>query len=342
MHGVLFQGDRRAVVESFPDPQPGSRQVLVRMRVAAVCGSDLHRYRASAESLEASGGNRIIPGHEPCGDVVALGPDVRNVKLGDRVVIYHYLGCGHCKHCLSGYIQWCPKRRGYGGPIHGSDADLVLTNEVNCLPLPPELSYVDGAFIACQAATAYSAMSKLTPNGKDTLAVFGLGPVGLCGVLVAKALGARVIGVDLMEERLELALQLGVDEVVDAGREDVARRLKTLTDGEGPGLAFETSGSGAAHQQLIDALAFGGKAALVGFGAHERTVNLTEIIGRQLTLMGSFVSPIGMYWDIASFLVRHHVPLESMVTHRFPLEDAAEAFRVADSGRSGKVVFEWE
>lgn len=84
--------------------------------------------------------------------------------------------------------------------------------------------------------------------------MFGLGPVGLCGVLVGKALGARVIGVDLMEERLELALQLGVDEVVDAGSEDVSKRLKVLTGGDGPGLAFETSGSGAAHQQLIDSL----------------------------------------------------------------------------------------
>ena len=341
MRGVLFQGDRGAVVEGFPDPQPGPRQVVVRMRVAAVCGSDLHNYRASAESLAARGQNRIIPGHEPCGDVVALGPDVRGVRVGDRVVVYHYLGCGHCKHCLSGYIQWCPERRGYGGPIHGSDADLLLTNEVNCLPLPPELGYVDGAFIACQAGTAYSALGKLSPSGKDTLAVFGLGPVGLSGVMIGKALGARVVGIDLLEERLELALQLGVDEVVDAGREEVAKRLKPLTGGEGPGLAFETSGSGAAHQQLVDSLAFGGKAAFVGFGARDRTVNLTEIIGRQLTLMGSFVSPIGMYWDLAAFLVRHHVPLEAMVTHRFALEDAPEAFRLADSGRTGKVVFEW-
>jgi propanol-preferring alcohol dehydrogenase len=341
MRGVLFPGDRRAVVESFPDPVPGPRQVVVRMRVAAVCGSDLHNYRASAETLVARGQNRIIPGHEPCGDVAALGPDVRNVRVGDRVVVYHYLGCGHCKHCLSGYMQWCPERKGYGGPIHGSDADLVLTNEVNCLPLPAELSYVDGAFIACQAATAYSALLKLAPAGKDTLAVFGLGPVGLCGVLVGKALGTRVVGVDLLEERLDLARRLGADEVISAGSEDVAKRLKELTSGEGPGLAFETSGSGAAHQQLLDSLAFGGKAALVGFGARDRTVNLTEIIGRQLTLMGSFVSPIGMFWDLAAFLLRRRIPLESMVTHRFGIEDAPEAFRLADSGRTGKVIFEW-
>jgi threonine dehydrogenase-like Zn-dependent dehydrogenase len=309
------------------------------MRVAAVCGSDLHGYRATAATRGAQA--EIIPGHEPCGDVVAIGPDVRNVRVGDRVTVYHYLGCGHCRYCLSGYIQWCPERKGYGGPIHGSDADLLLTNEINCLLLPPELTYVDGAFIACQAGTAYSSMLKLTPSGKDTLAVFGLGPVGLCGVMIARALGARVLGVDLSEERLEMATRFGAEAVVNAGREDVIARLQALTDGDGPGLAFETSGNGIAHEQIVSALAKGGKAAFVGFGAHDKTVNLTAIIGKQLTLMGSFVAPIHMFWDLAAFLVKHKVPLADMVTHRFGIESAPEAFRVADSARSGKVVFEW-
>jgi len=339
MRGVLFPGNRQAVVEEFPDPEPGPRQVVVKMRVAAVCGSDLHGYRATPEQRGA--GARIIPGHEPCGEVVALGPDVRNVKVGDRVTVYHYLGCGHCKCCLSGYIQWCPERKGYGGPIHGSDADLLLTNEVNCLPLPPELSFVDGAFIACQASTAYSSMLKLNPSGRDTLAIFGLGPVGLCGVMVARAMGARVVGVDVVEDRLELATRFGADGVILGGKEDVVERLRALTDGEGPSLAFETSGSAIAHQNVVDALGKGGRAVFVGFGAHDKTVNLTAIIGKQLTLMGSFVSPIHLYWDLAAFLVRHKLPLEAMVTHRFAIEEAPEAFRLADTARTGKVVFEW-
>jgi propanol-preferring alcohol dehydrogenase len=185
-------------------------------------------------------------------------------------------------------------------------------------------------------------LRKLNPSGRDVLAVFGLGPVGLCGVMIAKALGAHVIGVDVVEERLELARRFGADAVVHGAREEVASRLRALTDGEGPGLAFETSGAPAAHQNMLDALCKGGKAAIVGAGAHEKTVNLTDIIGKQLTLIGSFVSPIDMYWELAAFLVRHQIPLEAMVTHRFSIEDAPEAFRLADTARTGKVVFEWE
>jgi threonine dehydrogenase-like Zn-dependent dehydrogenase len=340
MRGVLLLGNRQVLIQDFPDPQPGPRQVVVKMRVAAICGSDLHLYRASPEALKWREG--LIVGHEPSGDVVALGEDVRYVKIGDRVAVYHYLGCGHCRYCLGGYIQWCPERKGYGSHIHGSDADLLLTNEVNCLVLPPELSYVDGAFIACQASTAFSALRKLNPSGSDTLAIFGLGPVGLCGVLIAKALGARVIGVDIVEERLELARRLGANEVIHGTQEDVVSRLRALTDGEGPNMALETSGTGTAHQHLIDALCKGGKAVLVGAGAQEKTVNLTEIIGKQLTLIGSFVSPINMYWELAAFLIHHRIPLEAMVTHRFPIEDASEAFHLADTARTGKVIFEWK
>ncbi|MBX6772273.1 MAG: zinc-binding dehydrogenase [Chloroflexi bacterium] len=339
MRGILFPGDRRVVVREFPDPVPGPRQVVVRMRVAAVCGSDLHGYRARAAERGAQA--EIIPGHEPCGDVVAVGSEVHSVKVGDRVTVYHYLGCGHCRYCLAGFIQWCPERKGYGGAIHGSDADLLLTNEINCLPLPPGLSYIDGAFIACQASTAYSSLLKLEPSGRDTIAIFGLGPVGLCGVMMARAMGARVVGIDVVPERLELARRFGAEEVIPGDRADVVARLRDLTGGEGPRLAFETSGNALAHQNVIDALAKGGKGVFVGFGAHEKTVNLTAIIGKQLILMGSFVAPIYLYWDLVDFLLRHRLPLADLVTHRFALEEAEEALRLADTARTGKVIFEW-
>lgn len=215
---------------------------------------------------------------------------------------------------------------------------MLLTNEVSCLLLPPELSYVDGAFIACQASTAYGAMLKLNPSGRDTLVVFGLGPVGLCGVMIARALSAQVV--DAVEERLELARDLGASAVIDGVRDDVVAQLQALADGEGPNLAFETSGSAVAHQHVLDALCKGGRAAFVGIGARDKTANLTQIVAKQLTLMGSFVSPIGMYWELAAFLVRHRIPLQAMVTHRFGIADAPEAFRLVDSARTGKVIFE--
>lgn len=340
MRGAVLLGDRRAVVRDFPDPTPGPGEVVIRMRVAAVCGSDLHRYRSTPEELRDFGAAGRIPGHEPSGEVVLLGEGVHNVKLGDRVAVYHYLGCGRCRHCLSGFMQWCPDRRGLGWHVHGSDADFLLVNEVNCLPLPAELTYVDGAFIACQASTTYSAMLKLGPSGRDTMVVFGLGPVGMCGVMIGKALGARIIGVDLVEERLELAHKLGAEEVIHGGKENVVARLQALTDGAGPDLAYETSGSSAAQQTAVEALRRAGKVAFVGIGKN-MSVDLRSVVNKQLVIMGSFVSPIGMYWELAAFLVRQRVALEAMVTHRFGIEEAPEAFRLADSAKSGKIVFEW-
>jgi threonine dehydrogenase-like Zn-dependent dehydrogenase len=338
MRGVVFTGDRRAEVRDFPDPEPGPGEVVVRIKAAGLCGSDLHLYRQTAAQRA---GNDTIPGHEPSGVVETLGPGVDTVQVGDRVSVYHYRGCGHCKHCRAGNVMWCAERRGYGGPIHGADADLLLTDARNCMPLPDQLSYAHGALMACAAGTAFSSMHKLQVSGQDTLVIFGQGPVGLCGLLVAKARGGRVIGVDPIAERRALSLQLGADAALDPGQSDVLAAVRDLTHGEGADLAFETSGSAAGQNGAVDCLRLGGKAVFVGFGVQDKTLNPSQFIGRQLTLMGSFVMPVYMYYDLAQFILDHDLPLDRMVTHRFPLEQAPEAFALFDQGATGKVVLEW-
>ena len=338
MRGVVFPGDRRAEVRDYPDPEPGPGEVVVRMKASGLCGSDLHLYRQTAAQRA---GNDTIPGHEPSGVVEMLGAGIDTVRVGDRVSVYHYRGCGHCKHCRAGNIMWCAERRGYGGPIHGADADLLLTDARNCLPLPDELSFAHGALMACAAGTAFSSMRKLQASGEDTLVIFGQGPVGLCGLLVAKAMGGRVIGVDPIPERRALALRLGADAALDPSAVDVREAIRDLTHGEGADLAFETSGSAAGQNGAVDCLRLGGKAVFVGFGVREKTLNPSQFIGRQLTLMGSFVIPIYMYDDLAQFILDHNLPLEEMVTHRFSLEEAPQAFALFDQGATGKVILEW-
>jgi len=343
MRGVVFLGDRRAEVREFPMPEPGPGQVLVRLRCAAVCGSDLHVYRQPASYFE--GKVPWIPGHEPAGEVAALGLGCDRVKEGDRVSIYHWLACGHCRECRRGYYQFCEERRGLGQPnAVGPDADYVVVDERNCLLLPEALNYEDGAFIACIAATGFSAMRKLHCNGEDTLLVMGQGPVGLVGDILAKAMGARVVGVDLVPERLALANVTGADYVIDATNEDVADAIRRLTEGRGASAAYETSGSAAGRQAVINALCVQGRAAFVGIGAQEPSLPAGPIIGKELTIMGSFVMPIGYYWDLVAFMLRHDLSARfgRIVTHRYDLADAAEAFAVADEGRCGKVMFVWE
>jgi len=338
MKGVVFTGDRRAEVKEFEKPEPGPGEVVVQMKVAGLCGSDLHRYR---ESSEQRIGNSVIQGHEPSGIVESVGIGGKKVRPGDRVSVYHYRGCGHCKHCQAGNIMWCPERRGYGWHIHGSSADYLLTDERNCLPLPADLTFAHGAFIACTAGTAFSAVRRLQVSGEDTVVIYGLGPVGMTGLLMAKARGGRVIGVEPIPERRALALKLGADEVLDPGQVDPVMAVNELTHGEGADLAFETSGYPVGRQAAVNCLRVEGKAVFVGLGSQANTFDLRPVIVNQLSVLGSYVIPIYMYWDLVDFILEHKLPIEEMVTHRFAIEDAAEAFRVFDQGATGKVVLEW-
>jgi threonine dehydrogenase-like Zn-dependent dehydrogenase len=343
MRGVVFLGDREAEVREFPRPEPGPGQVLVQMKRAAVCGSDLHSYRRPKSWFAER--PDYIPGHEPAGVVVELGECCRRVQPGDRVTVYHYMACGHCAHCTAGYLQFCDQRQGLGQPTTvGPDADYMVVDERNCLLLPDELSFEDGAYIACIAGTCYSALRKLHPNGEETLLIYGQGPVGLMGTIMAKAQGARVIGIETMPERRQMSRDLGADVVLDPAEGDLAERVRELTHGHGADLALETSGAPAAHASLPDTLRINGRAALVGLGASEPTLNLTRIIGKQITLMGSFVMPMPYYWDLVEFILDHDLSaqFDRLTTHRFSIDQAAEAFRVADSRTAGKIMFVWD
>ena len=340
MRGAVILGQGECDVVTFPDPDPGPGEVRVKMVASGICGSDLHIYHIDRERAEKRG--QQIPGHEPCGVVDRVGRDVTKVREGDRVTVYHYLGCGRCDDCASGRLMWCRERRAYGGTQDGSHADFVIADERNCVPLPDSLSFIDGAFIACPGGTAYSAMRKLDVRAGDSVAIFGLGPVGLSGVAMAKAMGVRVIGVDIVEERVQLAVQMGADAAVNAGEEDPVQAIQAFTGGAGAGLAFEASGSAGGRENIVACLGYGGKAVFSGAGNSEPVINPGLLIHKQLTLMGSFVLPLWMAWELVDFLEARKLSFEKAVTHRFPIEEAPEAYRVFDGGKTGKVIFEWD
>ena len=321
-----------------PEVRPG--WALVRMKAAGVCGSDLHFYHSSSEEQGPRLGK--VVGHEPSGVVEEVGAGVHGVRPGDRVSIYHWIGCGYCHHCRSGYRQFCPEGVGIAAAGYGSSAEYLLAPEANCLPLPDELSFADGAMMACCAATAFSALKKLNASADNDLVVFGLGPVGLCVLMEARALGVKTIGVEVVPERLALARQLGADGVVDASDIDPTDAVRDLTNGRGADLAVETSGSLAGRSQIVGVLGPFGKAAFVGLGASGKAVDPADLIESEKVLMGSYVLPMGLYRPLAEFLVEKQVNLERIVTHRFPIEQGVEAFRTFDSRKTGKVIFEFE
>ena len=218
--------------------------------------------------------------------------------------------------------------------------------ERHCIPLPDSVSYIDGAFIACIGSTAFAALRRLGVEAHRTLAVYGLGPVGLSTVILAKAMGMKVIGVDVIAERVALALECGADDVLDATETDVVERVRAFgaTGGagyiDGVDYVIEASGSAPARRNVVPSLGFrtGGKAALLGVGNDEEVIKASDLITNGVTLIGSVVFPQAWAWDLSRFLSVSGVSFEPSVTHRFALEDAGEALHIADEGSCGKVV----
>lgn len=340
MRAVLLPGDKEVQVTDMPDPGPGAGEVLVQMKASAICRSDMSLYYGNPiVGGDAAGTGRIIPGHEPCGQVVAIGPAVTNVQAGDRVAVYLAVGCGTCRYCLSGYRMLCPSWRCVGFDVNGGDAEYIVVPAINCLRLPDEMGYEDGALSTDLVGTLYHAQKRLNVSGADTVAVFGLGPMGATGVMVAKARGARVIAVDVLEARLELARSLGADEIVNSKDDDPVASIVELTGGLGAEVAIDCSGNPVAENAALSCAGKFGRVAFIG-ESRETTISPSEqLIRKLLTVIGAWYFPLYEYDEIARFIVRHSLPLERLVTHRFSIEQAPDAFRMFDRRETEKAVF---
>jgi threonine dehydrogenase-like Zn-dependent dehydrogenase len=335
VRAVLFGGNRTIDFVEYPEPRPGPGEVVVQIKASGICGSDLRPYRADRRSS-------FITGHEPCGVVAAVGAGIpeRQARVGDRVIVHHYSGCGTCKHCRVGYTQMCLHGHAvYGFSGHGGNAPAMLCQPLMLVPLPPELSFAQGAAIACGTGTAYVAVRRLDVSGRDTLAVFGQGPVGLSATMLAQAMGARVIAIDVEPARLALARELGAAETIDASQVDPVARVRELTAGEGAETALDCTGSAKARQQAVQCARIWGRVCWVGEGGTVTLEPSPEVIHKQLTIYGSWTfSTVGLA-ECAQFVVDRKVPLSRLITHQFRLDQADEAFRLFDQGKTGKCVF---
>jgi threonine dehydrogenase-like Zn-dependent dehydrogenase len=336
VRGVYLPGGSRVDLRDVPDPEPGRGQVVVEMRASTICGSDLRAiYREHlGEGPEAY--QNVIGGHEPCGQVVAVGAQVDRIRVGDRVVVYHISGCGQCDECRRGYQISCtsPRRAAYGWQRDGGHADLLLAEERDLVPLPDSLTFLDGACVACGFATAYEALCRVALAGGEQVLVTGLGPVGLAAGMLASAMGSPwVVGTDPSPERRALARDLGaVDVAVEVEDEELHDLL-----GHGAEVTVDCSGAGAAQLTALRHTRRHGRCALVGEGG-TLTVDVSEVlIHRQLTVHGSWVAPTWRMTELLERLARWDLHPERVVTDRFALADAARAYEVADAGARGKV-----
>ena len=205
--------------------------------------------------------------------------------------------------------------------------------------MPEELSFEEGAAISCGTGTAYQALRRLDVSGRDTVAIFGQGPVGLSATMLGVAMGARVVAVDVGGERRELGRQFGADAVIDPAAGDVVAALKALTDGEGVDAALDCSGQPEARLAAARATRTWGRVGLVGEGNQVTFDVSPDLLRRQLTLHASWTFSTLIQEECARFIVKRQVPLERLLTHRFQLADAVAAYRLFDTQTTGKGVF---
>jgi propanol-preferring alcohol dehydrogenase len=283
---VVREWGQPFTLEERPDPEPGAGEAMMKVRAAGV-GLTLVTMRTGVFGGEAP---RVM-GHELGGDIVAVGDGVTNVKPGDRCAVYFYLNCGYCRWCHGGRETLCENHGGYVGVhVDGGYADYVVLPAGNFLPIPEGLGYEDAAIAADAVNTNWHCMrerAKIAPHD-DVLLIGAGGGVGVHGIQVAKAFGARVIAADISDEKLEFAKKWGADEVINVREvNDIAEAAKKLTDGRGVDAAVDYVGASETFTAAIEALATAGRAVLIGAKPSSVKIDPLDLLINEKTITGS-------------------------------------------------------
>ena len=341
MKGAFLPGNSTAVLQEVAIPEPGHAEVLLRMKASTICGSDIRCIYHEHLGKGPEGYQGVIAGHEPSGQIVKAGPGCRRFAAGDRVIVYHISGCGVCNDCRRGYMISCTSeryRRAYGWQRDGGMADYLLAEEKDLIALPDELTYADGAQVACGFGTVYEGLQKIGIGGNDAVLITGLGPVGLATGALCRKLGARrIFGVDVLPERMKLARDLDLcDEVLPAGPSNVAD-IRKLTGGHGVERAVDCSANDTARATAIRATRKWGRIVLLGEGGNVEFNPSPDIIHDQKTIFGSWVTSTWLMEELVERLVAWNLHPADLITHRFALEQVGNAYALMASGKCGKV-----
>jgi len=332
--------EKGLVMQELPIPEIGPNDVLIRIHLSAICGTDMHIWNWDAWS------QRTIPvpmavGHEYVGVIEKLGEAVRGLKVGQRVSGEGHIVCGHCRNCRAGKRHLCPNTVGVGVNRQGSFAEYLALPAENVFPLPDEVpdeiaSCFDPFGNACHTALSFDMV------GEDVL-ITGAGPIGIMAVAVCKYVGARhVVITDVNEYRLELARKMGATVAVNVTTTSLTDVRKDLGMTEGFDVGLEMSGNGSAFRSMIDNMVNGGRIALLGIFPDDVAIDWGKVIFKGLFLKGIYGREMYETWYKMAALVQAGLDISPIVTHRFAIEDFAQGFEAMNSGLSGKVILDWE
>ncbi|MDO8804628.1 MAG: zinc-binding dehydrogenase [Elusimicrobiota bacterium] len=321
---IFYEKGSPLKIEEIPVTRPTGREVLIKIRACGVCHTDLHYLDHGVPTFKKP---PLILGHEPSGVVEEVGPDARKLKKGDRVIIPPVFSCGECFLCRTGKENICENMIMLGNHINGAFAEYLTVSEKDVIPLPDEIPLEEAAIITDALATPFHALknrANLKPG--DVIAVFGCGGVGMNVVQVAAAMGAKVIAVDAVEGKLNLARSLGASETVLAVKgEDTAKKIRKMTGG-GADIALEAIGLTQTLETAFSSIRSGGKMVVLGYSSDPLTISPARIMFREMEITGSLGCRPVDFPKVIEMVRLGKIKLKELVTHRFPLSDINSAF----------------
>jgi threonine 3-dehydrogenase len=326
-------------LEDVPEPTPGPNDVLIRVRKTGICGTDLHIWSWDAWA------RKTIPvpmtvGHEFAGEIVSVGPNVRDFFPGQIVSAEGHVICGHCRNCLAGRRHLCAHTVGIGVNREGAFAELISVPQTNVWVHAPGIDPDVAAIFDPFGNAVHTALS-FNLLGEDVL-VTGAGPIGIMGAAVARHAGARyVVITDVNPTRLELARKMGVTLAVNPKEKSLADVQKELGMTEGFDVGLEMSGNPGAFRDMIANMAHGGKIALLGIPGEEMAIDWNAVVFSMLTIKGIYGREMYETWYKMTVMLQSGLDIRPVITHRFHYTEYRKAFETALSGQSGKVVLDW-
>jgi len=334
MRGALFETFGGTIeVTDLPDPVPPEGGVVLKVLATGICRSDWHGWMGHDPDIRLP----HVPGHELVGTIVELGKGVRNWKLGQRVTMPFVAGCGHCEPCLSGNQQVCDHQFQPGFTHWGSFAQYVAIHyaDMNLVALPEEMDSVAAASLGCRFATAFRALeAQAKVRAGDWVAIHGCGGVGLSAVMIARAMGARIVAVDIDKEKLDMAQKLGADYRIDSRNlGDVPGAIREITGG-GAQVSMDALGNPKTCFNSVACLAKRGRHVQVGLllGDQSRpALPMDMVVARELEIYGSHGIQAHRYGAMLGMVASGLLHPEFLVTDRYTLEEGAEFLQRMDS-----------
>ncbi|MDX1516270.1 MAG: L-threonine 3-dehydrogenase [Woeseiaceae bacterium] len=337
---VKSKPERGIWMQDLPKPEVGHNDVLIRVKRSAICGTDIHIYQWDDWARQTIPVPLAI-GHEFSGEIVEIGSEVMGFKAGDRVSAEGHITCGVCRNCRAGRRHLCINTVGIGVSRAGAFAEYIAVPAFNVFKLPDAIGDDLAAILDPLGNATHTALS-FDLVGEDVL-ITGAGPIGVMAVAIARYAGARhIVITDINDYRLGLAKKMGASVALDVRSGSLDDTMKSLGMTEGFDVGMEMSGNPQAFRDLLRTMHHGGRVAILGIPPEETSVDWNQIIFKGLILKGIYGREMFETWYKMASMLQSGLNIEPVITHHFDADDYEPAFELMASGRSGKVILDWQ